>query len=175
MKVHFPTFSGSPQPLGATVTPTGINFALFSRHAETVTLVLGVKNTGASSRFEIPLDPNIHKTGDIWHIHISGLPHHLRYGYRLSGPMEPYISGLAYDDSQIMLDPYAKEVRSPRWGQNRSNINQQTCALIPLDSYDWEGDRPLNIPLQDTVIYEMHVRGFTRHPSSMSWRLRSSA
>ncbi|MCI5131902.1 MAG: hypothetical protein D3904_10320, partial [Candidatus Electrothrix sp. EH2] len=57
MKIHFPTFSGSPQPLGATVTPTGINFALFSRHAEAVTLVLGVKDTSEASRFEIPHKP----------------------------------------------------------------------------------------------------------------------
>ncbi len=167
MKINFPTFSGSPQPLGATITSSGINFALFSRHAEKVTLVLGLKNSCERSRFEIPLDPKIHKTGDIWHIKICGLPDYIRYGYKLSGPMEPHTSGLAYDDSLIMLDPYAKEVRSPRWGEDRSHINHQTCGLIPLDTYDWEGDRPLNIPLQDTVIYEMHVRGFTSHPSSL--------
>ncbi|RWX46170.1 Carbohydrate-binding module 48 (Isoamylase N-terminal domain) [Candidatus Electrothrix aarhusensis] len=168
MKINFPTFSGSPQPLGATVTPTGINFALFSRNAEEVTLVLGVKDACESSRFEIPLDPKLHKTGDIWHIQVSGLPpyHLLRYGYKLSGPKEPHTSGLAYDNSLIMLDPYAKEVRSPRWGQDRTSIHYQTCGLIPHDIYDWEGDRPLNIPLQDTVIYEMHVRGFTQHSSS---------
>ncbi|MCI5149165.1 MAG: glycogen debranching enzyme, partial [Candidatus Electrothrix sp. MAN1_4] len=166
MKINFPTFSGSPQPLGATVTPTGINFALFSRHAEKVTLVLGLKNACESTRFEIELNPAIHKTGDIWHIQLSGLPPYIRYGYRLTGPMEPRMNGLAYDDSLIMLDPYAKEVRSPRWGEDRSSINHQTCGLIPLDTYDWEDDRPLNIPLQDTVIYEMHVRGFTRHASS---------
>ncbi|MCI5178798.1 MAG: glycogen debranching enzyme GlgX [Candidatus Electrothrix sp. AW3_4] len=166
MKKKFPTFSGSPQPLGATSTSTGINFALFSRHAKRVTLVLGLKNTCDSSRFEIPLDPTIHKTGDIWHIQISGLPKYIRYGYRLAGPMEPRINGLAYDESLIMLDPYAKEVRSPRWGKDRSHINQQTCGLIPLDTYDWEGDRPLNIPLQETVIYELHVRGFTQHASA---------
>ncbi|WPD22157.1 MAG: glycogen debranching protein GlgX [Candidatus Electrothrix scaldis] len=166
MKINFPTLSGSPQPLGATITPTGINFALFSRHAEKVVLVLGVRDSCDSTRFEIPLDPQLHKTGDIWHIHVSGLPSYLRYGYRLSGPMEPSTSGLAYDDTLIMLDPYAKEVRSPRWGQDRTCIHHQTCGLIPLNAYDWEEDRPLNIPLQDTVIYEMHVRGFTKHPSS---------
>ncbi|MDU9049467.1 MAG: glycogen debranching protein GlgX [Candidatus Electrothrix sp. Rat3] len=165
MKINFPTFSGSPQPLGATVTPAGINFALFSRHAEKVTLVLGVKDACESSRFEIPLDPKLHKTGDIWHIQVSGLPTYLRYGYKLSGPEERH-RGLTYDDSLIMLDPYAKEVRSPRWGKDRTSIHYQACGLIPRDTYDWEGDRPLNIPLQDTVIYEMHVRGFTQHSSS---------
>ena len=138
MKNNFPTLSGSPQPLGATITPAGINFALFSRHAEKVTLVLGLRDSCDSSRFEIPLDPQRHKTGDIWHIHVSGLPSYLRYGYRLSGPMEPHTSGLAYDDTLIMLDPYSKEVRSPRWGQDRTCIHHQTCGLVPLNAYDWE-------------------------------------
>ncbi|MCI5222686.1 MAG: glycogen debranching enzyme GlgX, partial [Candidatus Electrothrix sp. AR4] len=119
-----------------------------------------------TGRFEVELDPEIHKTGDIWHVQVSGLPPYIRYGYRISGPMEPHSTGLAYDDRLIMLDPYAKEVRSPRWGKNRSVISSQTCGLIPLDVYDWEGDRPLNIPLQDSVIYEMHVRGFTQDPSA---------
>jgi glycogen operon protein len=133
MKVNFPTFSGSPQPLGATVTPAGVNFALFSRHAEKVSLILGLKDTCDTARIEIELNPELHKTGDIWHIQVSGLPSYLRYGYRLSGPMESHSSGLAYDDSLIMLDPYAKEIRSPRWGQDRSGVNSQTCGLIPVD------------------------------------------
>ncbi|MCI5147335.1 MAG: glycogen debranching enzyme, partial [Candidatus Electrothrix sp. AR3] len=166
MKIEFPTFQGTPQPLGAIVTPTGINFALFSRHAERVSLVLGLKDDDDAARIEIPLDPKLNKTGDIWHILISGLPSHIYYGYRLAGPWEPDTSGLAYDASLIMLDPYAKELRSPRWGQQRTKINTQPLGLIPDESYNWEGDRPLNIPLQDSIIYEMHVRGFTIHPSS---------
>ncbi len=166
MKINFPTFSGSPQPLGATVTPSGINFALFSRHAKKVSLVLGLKDAGEAGRIEIELHPALNKTGDIWHIQVSGLPPYIRYGYRLSGPMEPRTSGLAYDDELIILDPYAKEVRSPRWGLDRSGLSSQTCGLIPLDVYNWEGDRPLNIPMRDSVIYEMHVRGFTQHSSS---------
>ncbi|XOF33063.1 MAG: glycogen debranching protein GlgX [Candidatus Electrothrix sp. YB6] len=168
MKINFPTFSGSPQPFGATVTPTGINFALFSRHAEKVSLVLGVKEDCDADKFEIELDPKSNKTGDVWHILVNGLPPHhiLRYGYRLSGLKGRHAGGLAYDDTLIILDPYAKEVRSPRWGEDRSGISRQTCGLIPLDAYDWEGDRPLNVPLQDTIIYELHVRGFTRHASS---------
>ncbi len=163
MKITFPTFPGSPQPLGATVSPFGINFALFSRHAESVTLVLGTKET---DRVEIELDAGLHKTGDVWHIQVSGLPQNIRYGYRLSGPGEQEGGGHGYDDNLIMLDPYAKEFRSPRWGQDRSCLGYQSCGLISEKTYNWEDDRPLNRPLQDTIIYEMHVRGFTRHPSS---------
>jgi glycogen operon protein len=166
MKIEFPTFQGSPQPLGATIRPSGINFALFARHAQTASLVLGLKDDQDAARFEIPLDPKLHKTGDIWHLLVSGLPPGIRYGWRLSGPYEQEKSGLAYDSRLILLDPYAKELRSPRWGEPRSRAGSQTLCLIPDEFYNWEGDRPLNIPLQDSVIYELHVRGFTVHPSS---------
>ncbi len=167
MKISFPTASGSPLPLGATITPSGINFALFSRHAESVILVLELQNTpDATDRIEIELDAKLHKTGDIWHIQVSGLPLHIRYGYRLSGPWEPNTSGHGYNSDLILIDPYVKEIRSPRWGEDRSCLGRQSCGLIPDISYNWQGDRPLNTPLHETIIYEMHVRGFTIHPSS---------
>ena len=152
--------------MGATVTPFGINFALFARHAERAALVLGLKEESEAGRVEIQLDPMLHKTGDIWHILVPNLPSLLRYGWRLTGPYQPQPSGLAYDERLILLDPYAKELRSPRWGQPRNPAGSQTLCLIPDESYNWEGDRPLNIPLRDSVIYELHVRGFTVHPSS---------
>lgn len=167
MKITFPTSSGRPQPLGSTITPSGINFALFSRHAETVSLILEMEDTlDAADRIEIKLDPKLHKTGDIWHIQVSGLPPYIRYGYRLSGPWDPQTSGHGYNKDLILIDPYAKELRSPRWRQDRSCLGSQCCVLIPDTSYNWEGDRPLNIPLHETIIYEMHVRGFTNHPSA---------
>ncbi len=167
MKITFPSSSGSPQPLGATITPTGINFALFSRHAEAVFLVVELQESrDPADRIEIELDPRLHKTGDIWHIQISGLPPHIRYGYRFSGPWEPESSGHGYNSELILIDPYAKELRSPRWGEDRSCLGRQACGLIPETAYNWEGDRPLNTPLQESIIYEMHVRGFSRHMSS---------
>ena len=161
-----PTSPGSPQPLGATNTPLGINFALFSRHAETVSLILDLQDTPETDWIEITLDPVLHKTGDIWHIMVSEVPSYTRYGYRISGPWEPESSGHGYNRKLVLIDPYAKELSSPRWGEDRSCLGRQPCGLIPDISYDWEGDRPLNTPLQDTIIYELHVRGFTRHPSS---------
>jgi glycogen operon protein len=166
MKINFSTTSGLPQPLGATVTPTGINFALFSRNAESVALVLSSENSPGADKSELTLDPAIHKTGDIWHIHVTGLPANILYGYRLSGPWEPDSSGHGFNRERIMIDPYAREIRSPRWGEDRSCLGTTTCGLIPDNSYDWEADRPLNIPLQDSIIYEMHVRGLTMHDSA---------
>ena len=165
MKIPYPVFPGRPQPLGATITPSGINFALFSRHAESVSLVLFEnKNTN----LEITLDPKLHKTGDIWHIRVSDLPADVGYGYRLSGPWKPESSGHGFNSKLILIDPYAKELKSPAWGKNRHCLGRQACGLIPEILYDWESDRPLNTPLQDSIIYEMHVRGFSRHPSADS-------
>ena len=164
MKMTFNVFPGCPQPTGVTITPSGVNFALFSRHAETVSLVLDLQND--EDPIEIKLEPAQHKTGDIWHIRIDKLPPRVHYGYRLSGPWEPERSGHGYNNKLLMIDPYAKELTSPDWGENRSCLGKRPCSLIPDTSYDWQGDRPLNTPLQDTIIYEMHIRGFTRHRSS---------
>jgi glycogen operon protein len=167
MQTVFPSSPGNPLPLGATVMPDGINFAVFSRHAEGVFLVLGLKNEqGERLKTDIPLDPKLNKTGDIWHVSVSGLPASVRFGWRFSGPWEPQSSGLAYNSDLILIDPYTKELRSPPWGWKRLGAGWQTFGLIPDKSYDWEGDRPLNIPLQDSIIYELHVRGFTFHPSA---------
>ena len=154
-------------PLGANPTPHGINFALFSRHAESVSLVIEKeKKNNEPERLVFDLDQDIHKTGDIWHIQLSGLPAGIRYGYQLSGPWEPTTSGHGFNNKLTLIDPYAKELRAPGWGKERSCLGKKCCGLIPDTTYNWEGDRPLETPLQDTIIYELHVRGFTRHPSS---------
>lgn len=152
-------------PLGASHTAQGINFAIFSRHARAVSLVVALDGR-KRRQWELPLDPRHHKTGDIWHISLGGAPSNLRYGYRLDGPWEPEGSGLAFDCRAILLDPYAREIHSPDWGHERSCLGSEPCCLVESDVYDWEGDRPLNTPLKDSIIYELHVRGFTRHPSS---------
>jgi len=157
--------AGTPLPLGSTVTPQGINFALFSRHAQSVSLVIA-PSPERPERIEFPLDPSIHKTGDIWHILLCDASLDLRYGYRLSGPYDPDGKGHAFDPTRILLDPYAREIHSPDWGNARSCLGKEPCCLIDQHSYNWEDDRPLKIPLQDSIIYEMHVRGFTRHQSS---------
>lgn len=162
MKGTIQTRPGSPLPLGAQQTPQGINFALFSRHAETVSLVIALPDSAAGQML-FPLDPAVHKTGDIWHILLVNAPPTLRYGYRISGPDQ---HGHAYDATRILLDPYARALDGGAWGERRPALGTAPCCRIDHESYDWEGDRPLGTPIQDTIIYELHVRGFTRHPSS---------
>ncbi|MFA5718875.1 MAG: glycogen debranching enzyme, partial [Desulfobulbaceae bacterium] len=169
MKDTLQTEIGLPRPKGALVLTGGVNFALFSRHAETVTLVIDPVSTGKEaegSLIELPLDPSVNKTGDIWHILVRGLPKTFYYGYRLGGPYDPGGSGHNFDEGRIIIDPSAKALRPSLWGEERDCLGRIPCCLVSHEGYDWEGDRPLKTPLKDSVIYEMHVRGFTIHPSA---------
>ncbi len=170
MKSNITVQAGEPLPLGATLTAKGVNFALFSRHATAVSLVLEIpgRKPGRkkNKQQEFLLNPLTNKTGDIWHILVTGLPEKTRYGYRLSGPFQPKTTGHRYNDRLILTDPYGRALSSSAWNHGKKYLGGRPCCLIDEKSYDWEGDRPLATPLNDTIIYEMHVRGFTRHPSS---------
>jgi isoamylase len=165
-KWTFDVTSGSPLPLGAIITPEGINFAVFSRHAENLWLVLF--NPSGSRIGEIEMDPVHNKTGDIWHLMLKTRKHQLQYCFRANGPYDPKGKGHFFNDSVLLLDPYARALAGgEKW--NASDKNQagfKRNCLVVKDYFDWEDDRPLMIPMQDSIIYEMHVRGFTRHPSS---------
>ncbi|MGV1097857.1 glycogen debranching protein GlgX [Thiovibrio sp. JS02] len=174
MKNHgFRTSAGHPLPLGATRRPEGVNFAIFSRHAERVFLLL-FKSGHEEPLATIPLDAKENRTGDIWHILLPDLDPNLRYGYRMGGPYDPKGEGHFFQEDKILIDPYAKALTGGSdWGTLycRSGLcspisSFQRRGCIVDDLFDWEGDRPLNIPLKETIIYEMHVRGFTRHKSS---------
>jgi glycogen operon protein len=157
---------GSPMPLGAIITPEGINFAIFSRHAEKVVLVLF--NEAGTPTGEITLDPEHNKTGDVWHILLRTRKHDLQYCYRVSGPYDPRGEGHFFDEETLLLDPYTRALSGGEtWnGPAEKQAGFKRRCLIIDDHFDWEGDRPLNIPLEDSIIYEMHVRGFTCHTSS---------
>jgi glycogen operon protein len=173
-KEKFITSAGYPLPMGSSLKPEGVNFAVFSRNAETVTLVLfksGIEDPVA----EILLDPKINRTGHIWHILLHDLDTNFRYGYRKSGPNDPTGAGHFFSKEKLLLDPYAKALTgSSEWGVNYCRIGlcgplssfQRRCCIDGNDFFDWEGDRPLNIPLENSIIYELHIRGFTRHASS---------
>jgi glycogen operon protein len=172
------TARGRPVPFGASQRQGGLNFAVFSRHARKVHLVL-FKEGYEEPIGEIPLDPVINKTGDVWHILVWGLPADILYGYRVDGPFDPK-AGHRFNADQVVLDPYAKALSGgSKWGVPdlpRVHVNGNgnghagkrltRRGRIVCDDFDWEGDLPLNTPLSQTVIYELHVRGFTRHPSS---------
>jgi len=156
------TKPGQPLPLGPTVSPEGVNFSIFSRNATSLSLVLFEK-ASPKPVAEIPLNPDINRTGDIWHIFIVGLDLSLRYGYRADGPYDPAGEGHWFNKENLLLDPYARALEGGEvWGQE---MGQPHCCIV-ADDFDWEGDRPLNLPLKDSVIYELHVRGYTVHESS---------
>lgn len=155
---------GHPLPLGATLIRNGINFALFSRHATSVKLVLflpGKEQEIAS--FE--LDSKRNRTGDVWHTFIGGLDSGIEYAYRLSGPENMRHQ---YDPDTLVHDPYAIALYSRAyWGDNsRKSKKTFRCSLLKTSDYDWENDQPINRPMSDSIIYELHVRGFTHHGSS---------
>jgi isoamylase len=164
-KWRFEIGAGSPMQLGASVIHEGINFAIFSRHANNIWLVL---YTPAGAPIgEIKLDPEYNKTGDIWHI-LLRTRKHVQYCFRAEGPYDPKVSGHFFNNKTMLLDPYARALAGgENWdGPGKKQAGFKRCCLVVDNHFDWEEDRPLKIPLQDSVIYEMHVRGFTQHPSS---------
>jgi isoamylase len=160
--------AGKPFPFGATVVPGGINFAIFSRHATACTLVLFRKGE-TEPMVEIPF-PREFIVGNVFAMTVYGLDFtelNFEYGFRMNGVYAPH-RGHWFDPDNILLDPYAKAIGGrDAWGESpeKDEIYPHRAQLI-FDDYDWEQDRPLEIPIEDLVIYEMHVRGFTRHPSS---------
>ena len=169
----FRTESGVPLPFGASVTSSGVNFSVFSRHAEHVSLLLFKPGTGPKC-CELVLDPLVNRTGDVWHILVCDMDTSMRYGYRMKGPFAPEESGHFFQEDIILLDPYAKALTGgTEWGEWYTRSGRKSAesrflrrGCIVDDHFDWEGDRPLNIPLKESIIYEMHVRGFTCHHSS---------
>ena len=161
---------GKPLPLGATMTPEGVNFAVFSRNATSLSLVLFSKGQHQAIA-EIALDPKINRTGDIWHVLVVGVDASLRYGYRADGPFDPKGAGRWFNKDNILLDPYAQALEGGEaWGDPSTDTDKDTSfsrrCCMPADDFDWQGDRPLNMPLKDSIIYELHVRGYTIHKSS---------
>lgn len=166
-KFQLATKRGNPLPLGVTALDEGINFSIFSRHADQVSLVLDFPaSTGnKKERHEVPLDPHINRTGDIWHILIAITDKDFSYGYRMSGPSNPVVNGLTYNPRHILLDPFCHALLPRKWGEH-SHYGTAPCCRLIEQAFDWQGDRPLKTPLPDTVIYELHPRGYTRHRSS---------
>ncbi|KAK4478940.1 hypothetical protein RD792_014447 [Penstemon davidsonii] len=171
---RFEVFSGYPTPFGATWRDGGVNFAVFSRNATSATLCLISLTDLPEKRVteQISLSPHTNRTGDVWHVFLKGDFQDMVYGYCFDGSFSPE-DGLYFDSSKILLDPYAKAVVSRgEYGALGPGEDcwPQMAGLVPstTDEFDWEGDLPLKFPQRNLVIYEMHVRGFTKHESSNS-------
>lgn len=157
---------GKPFPFGATIVPGGINFSIFSSYATSCTLVL-FKKRAAEPMVEIPF-PEEFRIGNVYCMVVFDLDYeNLDYGYRMDGPNN-FQQGHWFDKSKILMDPYAKIIGGRDvWGQQPDwSDRYHHRARIAFDDFDWENDRPLEIPPEDLIIYEMHVRSFTRHKSS---------
>ncbi|EOY32085.1 Isoamylase 1 isoform 2 [Theobroma cacao] len=169
---RFQLSEGHPGPFGATLLDGGVNFAIYSANAVSATLCLITFSDLQQNRVteQISLDPLTNKTGDVWHVFLRGDFKDMLYGYIFDGKFSPE-KGHYYDSSKILLDPYAKAVISRgEFGAlgPEDNCWPQMACMVPTseDEFDWEGDLPLRYSQRDLIIYEMHVRGFTRHESS---------
>ncbi len=170
---------GKPYPLGATWDGQGVNFALFSEHATRVELCLfdSPGDEYESERIEMPL-----QTDDVWHVYIPYLKPRQLYGYRVYGPYEPG-HGLRFNPNKLLIDPYAKAINGKIvWndtmygypiGDDHADMafdSRDSAPFVPRcvvvdDAFPWGDDRPLDIPLHKSIIYEMHAKGFTQtHP-----------
>jgi isoamylase len=152
--------NGSPIPQGATPTASGINFVLVCRHGTAVWLILAEACDGAIHA-EIPLDPRCNRTGDHWHVRVDGLPEEFCYGYRVDGPRDKLHR---YDPGIILIDPAARALSCGKpWGQGGSLPRRSLMSESMIDRQRVANPRT---PLEDTVIYELHVRGYTIDQSS---------
>jgi glycogen operon protein len=158
--------AGRPQPFGATIVPGGINFSVFSRHAISCTLVLFRKGE-PRPYVEIPF-PDAFRIGNVWAMIVFGLDfEEVEYGFRMDGPYRPH-AGHRFNRHKILLDPYARAIGGrAHWAEPEDEGNPMPFrGRVLIDDFDWQNDRQLEIPAEDLIIYEMHVRGFTRHQSS---------
>jgi glycogen operon protein len=158
--------------LGATLYPEGANFSVYSKHATAVELLLFDGVDDARPARVIRIDPSTNRTYHYWHVFVPGVRTGQMYGYIVDGPYDPP-SGMRFDPAKVLLDPYGRSTVVPKnYSREAARKEGDNCAtamksvVADPGAYDWEGDRPLNQPSSLTIIYEMHVRGFTRHPSS---------
>ncbi len=163
---------GQCYPLGATFRPGGVNFSLFSESARAVELLFFDDADQAKPARVIQLDPRRNKTFYYWHVFVPGIQPGQLYGFKVYGPNDP-AQGLRFDGTKLLLDPYGRAVvkgkKYSREAAMRPGDNSQRAmksAVMDLRGYNWEDDVPLGRPMAGSLIYELHVGGFTKHPSS---------
>jgi isoamylase len=163
---------GCSAPLGATFVAGGVNFSVFSRHASRVELLLFDRVDDAHPARVIEIQSTTNRTLDYWHVSVEGIEPGQLYGFRMHGPFDPP-RGMRFDHEKVLLDPYGRGVAVPgSYSRSSATVSGDNAATamksVVLDpsSYNWEGDLPLHRPASRSIIYEMHVRGFTCNPNS---------
>src|SRR5262249_20065142 len=158
--------------LGPTLSADGVNFSVYSAHATGLELLLFDDAHDPTPARVIAFDPQRNRTQHYWHVFVPELRAGQVYAYRADGPWRPE-DGLRFDRTKALLDPYGRAVLvPPTYDRRAASVPGDDAATVmksviaDVHAYDWEGDRPLCRPFAQTVIYELHVRGFTRHPSS---------
>jgi len=164
--------SGTSFPLGATLRDGGVNFSVFAKYNTGAQLLLFDHVNATSPSQVIALDPLTHRTYHYWHAFVPNLRAGQVYAYRIVGPFDPG-RGLRFDPTKVLLDPYGKSIA---WPANRSREAARAAGdnvstalksvVVDPSTYDWEGDTQLRRPFVKSIIYEMHVGGFTRNPNS---------
>jgi len=165
--------AGQAAPLGATLSGAGVNFSLYASDPVAVELCLFDHIDAPEPDAVVPLAGEGHRSGHYWHGHVQGLKAGQLYGYRVRGA-EGAGAAVHGDPELLVLDPYAQALAIPA-GYRRDQAQRRgkrgwadaiKGVVADLDAYDWQGDRPRNRPLRETIIYELHVRGFSIDPSS---------
>jgi len=163
---------GQSAPIGATVSNGGVNFSLYSRDAAKIELLLFDRDNDPVPARVITLDASHHRDYHYWHVFVPDLQPGQIYGYRVHGPHDAS-QGLRFDATKVLLDPYGRAVAVPEnysrelaKGPGDNAASAMKSVVVDPRLYDWEGDVPLRRPASQTIVYEMHVKGFTRHPSS---------
>src|SRR6266446_8694027 len=182
------TWLGYPYPLGATWLGNGVNFALFSEHATSVDLSLFESMEAREENVRIPITEH---TDQVWHIFLPEAQPGQIYGYRVSGPYQPEI-GMRFNSSKLLLDPYAKAIAGRvEWGDEmfgyvvggekedltrdfRDDAWGMSKAVVIDNAFNWDGDRKPGRPLAESIIYEVHVKGFTQLCPSVPPELRGT-
>tara|TARA_B110000495_G_scaffold203913_1_gene230746 strand:- start:3915 stop:6005 length:2091 start_codon:yes stop_codon:yes gene_type:complete len=151
-------------PYGAVVHDHGVQFAIFSRHASEMRLLLYQSVEDTDPTEIITFDPTSDRWGDIWSIFVPQISVGQLYHFQANGPFDPD-RGLRFQPHARLIDPYAKALAGTFQPSDDGIIRPPKCVVID-DNFDWEGDRHLRRDMSESIIYEMHVKGFTQHPSS---------
>lgn len=158
-KTLFSLKKGMPLPLGATQQQGGINFAFFAENAQHAELVIEYKENNTIHQSKFALDPAINRCGDVWHIQIETPLSHFYYGFRV------YHAENA--NPAVLIDPYCTKFKKRKWGEMSEYGKRPCCEFsIATVQFDWQNDASPNTPMSESVIYELHPRGFTNSPTA---------